>query len=126
MTSTVRWSGSGKHDGKAYVRNHRLKAPQEIQQLEPDRSGLYSNAHAHELVWGTLEPGSRPGQEVIVNAHGVAVTMLQGQSWAPTPLNGWRVNVGTILLASEGPGCLPGRSGKARCRSMSAGWDGGP
>jgi hypothetical protein len=61
-----------------------------------------------------------------VNAYGVAVTMLQGQSWAPTPSNGWRANVGTILLAPERPGCLPGRSRKARCRLMSAGWGGGP
>jgi hypothetical protein len=27
--STVRWSGSGKRDGKVYVRNQRLNAPQE-------------------------------------------------------------------------------------------------
>jgi len=61
-----------------------------------------------------------------VNACGVAVTMLQGHSWAPTPLNGWRVNVGTILLAPDCPGGLPGRSGKARCQLMLAGWGGGP
>jgi transposase InsO family protein len=28
-TSTARWSGSGKRDGKAYVRNQRLNAPQD-------------------------------------------------------------------------------------------------
>ena len=31
-----------------------------------------------------------------MKACGVAVAMLQGHSWTPTLLNGWKVNVGTI------------------------------
>ena len=126
MTSTVRWSGPGKHDGKAYVRNQRLKAPQEIQQLEPDRSGLCSNAHLHDNVWGTLWLGDVADREVIVNVCGVAVTMLQGHSWTPTPLNGWRVNVGTIPTIPDRAGSQLARFEKARCQSMSPGWGGGP
>jgi hypothetical protein len=83
VASTVRWPGPGKHDGKAYVRNQRLNAPQETQQLEPDGLGLWSNAHLHEFVWGTLWLGDVANREVIVNACGVAATMLQGHSWAP-------------------------------------------
>ena len=89
MASTVRWSGPGKHDGKAYVRNQRLKAPQETQQLKPDRSGLWSNAHQIGLAGlETLWLVDVANGEVIVNACGVAMTMLQGHSWAPTPSNG--------------------------------------
>lgn len=56
---------------------------------------------------------------------GVAVAMLLGQSWAPTPSNGPRVNVGTTLLVP--PRC-PARvvGGKVRCRLMPVGWGGGP
>jgi hypothetical protein len=89
------------------VRNQRLNAPQEIPQLEPGRSGLCSNAHPHGMsVGGTLSPVCVAGREVTVNACGVAVTMLQGHSWTPTPLNGWRMNVGTIPMA---PPCHPAR-----------------
>jgi len=56
---------------------------------------------------------------------GVAVVMLQGHSWAPIPSNGSRVNVGTIpAVPSPDSGLLVG--GKARCRLMQPGWDGGP
>jgi len=60
-----------------------------------------------------------------VNACGVAVAMLQGHSWAPTPSNALRVNVGTIPTV---PSCRPARAagGKARCRLMPTGWGGGP
>lgn len=126
MASTVRWSGPGKPDRKAYVRNQRLNAPQETQQLEPDRSGLRSDAHPHDDVWGTLWLGDVADREVIVNACGVAVTMLQGHSWAPTLSSGWRVNVGTIPLVPDRGGSQPSGSGKARCRLRLAGWDGGP
>lgn len=60
-----------------------------------------------------------------MNACGVAVAMLQGHSWAPTPLNGWRVNVGTILsVPSPASSQLVG--GKVRCRLMLTRWGGGP
>ena len=79
------------------MRNQRLNASQDTHQLEPDGSGLGCNAHPHGVVvWGTLWPVRFAGREVTVNACGVAVTMLQEQSWAPTPSNGPKVNVGTI------------------------------
>jgi RNA-directed DNA polymerase len=81
------------------VRNQRLNAPQETQQLEPGGSGLQSNAYPHgSAVWGTLRSGHVAGREATVKACGVAVAMLQGHSWTPTPSNGWRVNVGQASL----------------------------
>jgi len=60
-----------------------------------------------------------------VNACGVAVAMLQGQSWAPTLSNGSRVNVGTIPAVPFPPSSqLVG--GKTRRWLMPSGWDGGP
>lgn len=56
---------------------------------------------------------------------GVIVARLQGHSWAPTPSNGCRVNVGTVSLVPSGyPTGIA--SGKVRCRLMPMGWDGGP
>src|SRR3954468_18281196 len=91
--STARWSGSGKRDGKVYVRNQRLNAPQETQQLEPGGCGLQRNAHPHggDAVRGTPGSGHVTGREAAPNACGVGAAMLQGHSWAPTPSNGWRV-----------------------------------
>lgn len=50
---------------------------------------------------------------------GVTVAKLQGHSWAPTPLKGLRVNVGTT---SSVPGTM---AGETCCRSMLAKWGGG-
>ena len=124
--STVRWSGPGKQDGKAYVRNQRLNASQETHQLEPDGSGLDSNAHPHDVVvWGTRGPVRLADREATVKVCGVAVAMLQGHSWAPTPSNGSGVNVGTIPVAPYASSSLL-VVGKARRRLMPSGWDGGP
>lgn len=120
-------TGPGKQDGKAYVRNQRPKASQVSQQLEPDRSGLQSNAYPHDMfVWGTLRLVDFAGWEAVVNACGVTTAMLQGHSWTPTPSRGSKVNVGTIPPVPEQSGSQPDRSGKARCRLMPVGWDGGP
>ena len=56
---------------------------------------------------------------------GVAVAKLQGQSWAPTPSRGSRVNVGTIPTV---PSTISHRliGGKARRRLMPTGWGGEP
>ncbi len=81
--STARWSGSGKQDGKAYVRNQRLNAPQDTQRLEPGGSGPQSSAHPHDVVRGTPWPVEVAGREATVKVCGVAVAMLQGHSWAP-------------------------------------------
>lgn len=108
------------------MRNQRLNASQESQQLESGGSGLRSNAYLHDgdVVRGTSGPGHVAGREATVNACGVAVAMLQGHSWTPTPSSGWKVNVGTIPLAPpRQPSRLEG--GKARCRLMPVGWGGG-
>ena len=41
-------------------------------------------------------------REATVNDCEVAVARLQGHSWAPTPLKGSRVNVGTTPLVPAG------------------------
>ena len=107
------------------MRNQRLNASQETHQLEPDGSGLGSNAHPREIVRGTPWLVRLAGREATVNACGVAVAMLQGHSWAPTPSKGSGVNVGTIsAVPFPASSLLVG--GKARGRLMLPGWDGGP
>jgi hypothetical protein len=60
-----------------------------------------------------------------VKACGVVVAKLQGHSWAPTPLSGSRVNVGTIPVAPS-PANSQLAGGKVHRRLMPPGWDGGP
>jgi len=60
-----------------------------------------------------------------VKVCGVAVAMLQGHSWAPTPSNGSTVNVGTIS-AVPSPASILLVGGKARRRLMLPRWGGGP
>jgi len=72
------------------VRNQCLKAPQSSHQLEPDGSGLGSDAHSPRSWWGTLRPILVVGSEATVNACGVGVAMSQGHSWAPHLSNGSR------------------------------------
>jgi hypothetical protein len=63
--STARWSGPGKQDGEVYVRNQRLKAPQEMStssnladlgwvavRTRTDRCG--------ELLGWVMSPAGRP------------------------------------------------------------------
>jgi hypothetical protein len=77
------------------------------------------------VVRGTPLPVRFSGREATVKACGVVVAMLQGQSWAPTPSSGPRVNVGTIpTVPSPASSLLAG--GKIRRRSMPSGWGGGP
>jgi hypothetical protein len=110
---------------KVYVRNQRLNAPQETHQLEPDGSGLGCSAHPHDGVRGTLRPVRFAGREATAKSCGVAVAMLQGHSWAPTPSNGPGVNVGTIPAVPFAVSILLA-GGKARRRLMPSGWGGGP
>jgi hypothetical protein len=70
------------------VRNQCLNAPQSSLQLEPDGSGLVSDAHPSRLWWGTPQPILVVGSEATVNACGVGVAMSQGHSWAPHLSNG--------------------------------------
>jgi hypothetical protein len=125
VASTVRWSGSGKHDGKVYVRNQRLNASQ----VNPTGSNLTDRGQAatrtRHLGGGELFGGfMSPVGEATVKGCGVAVARSQGHSWAPTPSNGPSVNVGTLPTV---PPLRPAGAagGKARCRLMLPGEDGG-
>ena len=107
------------------MRNQRLNAPQD----ETTSSNLadqgWAAARTSASVGGTPLLGDVAGWEATVKACGVIVAMLQGHSWAPTPSNGSRVNVGTIpAVPFPASGLLVG--GKARRRLMLPGWDGGP
>jgi hypothetical protein len=127
--STVRWCGSGKRDGKVYVRNQRLNASQDETTSSnlTDLGWVATRTPSAAMVvdWETFRSGDVADREATVNACGVAVARLQGHSWAPTPSNGSRVNVGTILM-------VPPRQsarlvvGKACRRLMLSGWGGGP
>ena len=102
--STVRWRGSGKRNEKVYVRNQRPKASQDST----------TSSNLTDVGWvatRTRRPGPdgkllgrliSPAREATVNDCGVAVARLQGHSWAPTPLKGSRVNVGTTPLVPAG------------------------
>ena len=108
------------------MRNQRLNAPQVTQQLQPGGSGLQSNAHPHDVVvWGTPWSGHVADREATSKACGVGVAMLQGHSWAPTPSNGWGMNVGTIPTVPS-PASSPLVGGKVGRRLMLSGWGGGP
>jgi hypothetical protein len=59
-----------------------------------------------------------------VKVCGVVVARPQGHSWAPHPMNGLGVNVGTIPTAPSSVSCqLIG--GKVCCRLMPTEWGGG-
>lgn len=124
-TSTVRWSGPGKQDGKAYVRNQRFKAPKVTHQLQSGRYGLGSSACSRFGARITPWPVRSADREATVKACGVAVAMLQEHSWVPTPSNGMRVNVGTIPAAPV-PNCFMQLAGKARRWLMPSEGGGGP
>ena len=106
------------------MRNQHLNAPQETRQLEPDGSGLVSNAHFHESVGGTSMSARFADGKAAMTACGVVVAMLQGHSWAPTLLNGSRVNVGTIPTVPDPASSLL-VGGKTRRRLTLLGWGGG-
>jgi hypothetical protein len=122
---TARRLGSGKRDGKVYVRNQRLNASQE----RPTSSNLadlgWVAARARCCVRATSAPVEIAGGKAISNVCGVDVARPQEQSWAPHLSNGHEVNVGTVASVPSPPGRVLG-GGNARCRRMPARWDGGP
>jgi hypothetical protein len=124
--STARWRGSGKQDGKVHVRNQRLNASQE----QTTSSNLADLGWAAvrtrtQVVRGTPWLGDVAGREAMVKVCGVAVARPQGHSWAPHPLNGLMVNVGTIPAVPL-PASIRLVGGKARRRLTPPGWGGGP
>jgi hypothetical protein len=86
--STVRWSGSGKRDGKVYVRNQRPNASQE-QTTSSNLTDLgWAAARIRALARRTPWLVNVVGREATVKACGVAVARLQGHSWSPNPTSG--------------------------------------
>lgn len=134
MASSLDNAGTGQYCQMVWVRLARRKGVREkpviespsrrVRQLEPGGSGLVSNAYPR-MAWGTSAPVDVAGAKATVNACGVTVAMLQGHSWAPTPLNGSSVNVGTILVV---PSSVSSQliEGKTYRRLMPSGWGGGP
>lgn len=73
-----------------YVRNQRLKAPQE-QTTSSNLADLgWVATRIHASVWITPGLVDVAGREATVKDCGVVVAMLQGHSWAPTLSNGSR------------------------------------
>jgi len=122
--STVRWSGSGKRDGKVYERNQRLNAPQEHPPARNLTDLGWAAARIHAWAWRTPGPVSVVGREATGNVCGVPVARLQGHSWAPNPTSGSRMNAGTTP-AVPSPASTMLAGGKARRRLTPPGWDGG-
>ena len=122
--STVRWSGSGKRDGKVYERNQRLNAPQEHPPARNLTDLGWAAARIRASARRTPRPVSVVGREATVNVCGVVVARLQGHSWAPHSTNGSRMNAGTIPVVPS-PASMTLVGGKARRRLMPLGWDGG-
>jgi hypothetical protein len=86
--STVRWSGSGKRDGKVYERNQRLNASQERTTSSNLTDPGWAAARIRASVRRTPWLVNVAGREATVNVCGVAVAKLQGHSWSPNPTSG--------------------------------------
>ena len=71
-----------------------------------------------QVLVGNSSPELIPfRREATVNAHGVVVAMPLGQSWAPTPLIGRVVNVGTVRCR---PRLVQPARGRERAGALSA------
>lgn len=102
-----------------------LKAPQESPPTRNLVDQGWLAARTRTSVRGTSAPVDVAGEKATVNVCGVTVAMLQGHSWAPAPLNGSAVNVGTIPAVPSPIGSQP-FEGKTCRRLMPPGWGGGP
>jgi hypothetical protein len=78
----------GKQGRTVYVRNQRLKAPQERNTSSnlADRGWVAVHARGGRA---TRWPGDVAGAEATMKICGVVVAKLQGHSWAPRLPNGW-------------------------------------
>ena len=87
--STARWFGFGERDGKEYARNPRYYVSQvstgfNLADMGRERCATHRaliGAWREQLLGGS----ERSRREVMVNVHGVAMTMPQGQSGTPPP-----------------------------------------
>ena len=88
--STARWSGSGERDGKEYARNPRYYLSQVstgFNLADMAGSGAQPARCFLLIAWPEQLLGGYgcARREVMVNVHGVAMTMPQGQSGTPPP-----------------------------------------
>ena len=126
-------AGTGQHCQMAWVRQARRKGVTKVnQRLNASQDETTSSNLAH-LGWvatrtrtmmscrETLGSGDVADREATVNACGVTVAKLQGHSWAPTPSNGSRMNVGTTLMVLS-PASSQLVGGKTHRQSMLSGW----
>jgi hypothetical protein len=107
------------------VRNQHLKASK-VNATSSNLADLgWVATRIHALAWRTPWLVDIAGREATVKDCGVVVAMLQGHSWAPNPVERFKVNVGTVpVVPSPASRMLAG--GKACRRLMPPGWDGGP
>jgi len=116
------WVRRARREGVTTV-NQRMNASQE-RATSCNLTDGWVAARTRTSVRETPGPVDVAGREATRKACGVLVAKPQGQSWAPHPSNGSRVNVGTILTVPfPASGLLVG--GKARRRPMLLGWGGG-
>jgi len=79
-----------------YVRNQRRNAPQVATSSNLADLG-WAAVHARRVLVGDFWAGiDVAGREATLKCCGVGVARPQGYSWAPTPSNESRVNVGTV------------------------------
>jgi hypothetical protein len=106
------------------VRNQHLKASK-VNATSSNLADLgWVATRIHALAWRTPWLVDIAGREATVKDCGVVVAMLQGHSWAPNPVERFKVNVGTVpVVPSPASRMLAG--GKACRRLMPPGWDGG-
>ena len=119
---TARRLGSGKRDGKVYVRNQRLKPLKCAHQLEPGGSGLGGGACPVLVAGNSLAVFMSSVREATRKVCGVLVAMPQGYSWTPPPSSGSAVNVGTARRRPADQHEAGGRAGTSS--ADSAGRDG--
>ena len=130
--------GTGQYCQMVRVRQARRKGATKVNQRLNAPQDETTSSNLADLGWvatrtrtaatscrGTLGSGDVADREATVNACGVVVARLQGHSWAPTPSNGSRVNVGTTLMVPS-PASNQLVGGKTHRQSMLSEWDGGP
>ena len=121
--------GAGRHYQTARARQTRrigvtrvnqcLTSRKEDRRLQP--GGYGSDRSARRLLGRRLQHRmSKPGREATLNACGVGVAMLSGESWAPPSLIEDMVNMGTARWSPSAPTSRVG-DGQVRRQLMAVG-----
>ena len=103
--------------------NQRLKASESDPPALTWR--IWAGLRRAPTLWGTPWLVDVAGGEAARKYCGVRVAMLRGHSWAPNPLIGFVVNMGTIPVAPTSMEVISS-GGKAHRQLMLPGWGGGP